>query len=289
METSQDLFVEIELPSGGSSRGGGGDSLSAAKRTAKAQKARGFDPAKALRGIGGSSSETTTTTESACTTRGDGRYSNGSNLLRDGNTVHIGPEAFKEGNMEETFKELMNYGAFGTKESKKEKPSEQKHPNKVVESQLENRSKKSLSEAAAGIEMVKNLESILTLSNKMAQFTKLDELGEIYDISQGEDSKVSTPKVTEKTFEPEYQLKWTPSEKSPQKLEVRVSMPSVSSMSEVTLTMIGKTLSIASRGKYKELKVSAEAIKSSSTHPLSIKAKWKKEKKILKVEVTKGD
>ena len=97
-----DLFAEVELPSDSHLQ-------TATKKSAVAQKARGFNPAQALRGISSKTPDNGGAGDhrapaSACTTRGDGRYSNGSNLVQVGNKVHIGPEAFTQGNIEETFR-----------------------------------------------------------------------------------------------------------------------------------------------------------------------------------------
>ena len=136
------------------------------------------------------------------------------------------------------------------------------------------------------IRMAKDLESILALSEKI-KAKKLEEEGgsEVYDIAQNEEEvSLSSPSSCQ-TVEPEYQLKWFPNQSDPERLDVHISMPAVSSISEVTLTVLGKTLSVSVSDKYK-LKVSAKAFRGQG-QDLSTRAKWKKDKRVLKVILTK--
>ena len=54
---------------------GAGSAKKAARHTAQAEIDRGFNPAAALQGVG--SSRKGESEQSACTTRGDGKYDNG--------------------------------------------------------------------------------------------------------------------------------------------------------------------------------------------------------------------
>lgn len=104
----------------------------ATKATARAMRSRGFDPGRALRGAAVESNE------SACTSRGDGKYENGTHFtkvrLKGGQeAVQIGPNAFAPDQVEDTMKQLEKMGALGTKRGGGENTSQKDVP-KVTKS-----------------------------------------------------------------------------------------------------------------------------------------------------------
>ena len=237
---SSDLYVEVQV-----------DEVSSAKKAGNAQRARGFDPAKALGGIKNGSGGV----ESACTTGGDGRYENGTNFLREGNKVHIGPAAFSKENIEETMGELAKFGAFGKPETRANSGSSTSTKVKKADAAGEVTAT-TPSDGHVETQMVRDLESILSLSERVSNARKLDEsVSGLYDITAGTDNDVGDgvplSEHANRVAEPEYELRWTPSECSPEKLEVRVKLPKVTSIKDVSLTVhhtkqSGRTVSVSS-------------------------------------------
>lgn len=129
-----------ELPESPSSYYGGNNNVAsrdtASKAAAEAAKAKGFDLARALKGAGSSSSSRSRKNggrgveqeESACHSRGDGKYENGTHFtkVRMANgteAMQIGPNAFAPDEAEETMKQLQAMGAFGNKGKEGAQPS----------------------------------------------------------------------------------------------------------------------------------------------------------------------
>eukprot|EP00873_Tetraselmis_striata_P027376 jgi/Tetstr1/447640/TSEL_034999.t1 len=97
----------------GSSGGGGRSSFSfwgkksASRSAAAAAASRGFDPGRALKGVGLSAAEAETT--SACRTRGDGLFEGGKAMRQNGNKMVMAPSAFSEENMMKTMAEMEEF------------------------------------------------------------------------------------------------------------------------------------------------------------------------------------
>ena len=241
-----DLYVEVEV--------GGG--LSSARKAARAEKVRGFDTARALGGIRSAGSGE----GSACTTRGDGLFQNGTNFLREGNKVQIGPAAFTEENIEETMRVLQSYDAFGG--SKRQPPEMSSEPVQEGPRPRPSPAPTSLQQVDLGI--IRDLESVLSLSDRASRSRGLDGTvgSAVYDISDGglEDERDSCRGAAELT-QPRHKVKWVPSELAPAKLELRVEMPLVSSSAEVSLAVLdskrgGRVLMVASKEHGYRLEVS---------------------------------
>ncbi|UPR01203.1 hypothetical protein HOP50_06g45240 [Chloropicon primus] len=278
---NSDLYVEVPV----NSRPKAAEDVSSASKSAKAQKARGFDPGKALGGIGAASS-----TRSACHTRGDGKYQNGTSFLQEGNKVHIGPAAFSAENIEETMRELDKFGVFGARQGTAEGRAEGSLATAKAEKPGGHSGPATSSLAPLDTQMVQDLEKFLSLSEKVQKSRTLDEsLSGLYDISgEAGHSKADggAGSLTLGRSEPDHSIKWIPEEASPRKLEVRVKLPEVDSVKDVTLTLedskkLGRTLSVSS-WKH-ELKIPVDRFPAGAVEALKPRAKWNKEKKTLKV------
>ena len=184
--------------------------------------------------------------------------------MQSGNKVHIGPEAFSEGNIQETMQELANYGAFGNDNKPRTKtlPSDNENAGQRIVKDVSADGRASTSVSAADREMIMDLETILSLSEKVSQSCRGEEAASgLYDISShNEDDVLLESKPTEKKkVMPEYQMKTFPD--STGKVEVRISMPKVTAVSEVSLSVIGKVLCVSSETY--DLKVSGVRLHSS--------------------------
>ena len=122
------LIEELSGPSGPS---GTSSSRRASRSAAAASLARGFDLSRALKGAASSSKGGGE--ECAYSSRGDGKYDNGTHFaevrLPGGQkAMQIGPNAFAEGEAEETMRQLQAMGAFGSKGKDDAQPKEPPKP-----------------------------------------------------------------------------------------------------------------------------------------------------------------
>ena len=270
------LFVEIDVSSGG-------DVVRAAssKSAAKAQRARGFDPSAALRAIGDPSGND----RSACTTRGDGQYQNGSSILQTGNVCHIGPEAFKEGNVQQTLKELEELGAFAGVGRKEEvAPRGGADAVRPVPAPAANAS---TATSSLDERMVRDIESILSLSDTAKSKGKLSNSKALFELADEDASDGACgflqggTDVFVKRSEPEHVIRRLPNAERPAKVELVVKMPKTDSIKEVDLKIIGVVLSVTTKDYH--LRFASPFQK-----PACRKARWLKDRKALKVVIAEG-
>ena len=283
---ASDLYVEVQV----SDKQPG--TSNETKKSQKMSKRAAFDATRALRGIG--STGESATADSACRVRGDGRYANGTNFLREGNKVHIGPEAFTASNLGETMEQLNRFGAFGTKG---DRGAETATGGNETSDRAASRVSAASAPSSGGLDlqMVRDLETILTLSEQQSRAAKLeDSQSAMYNIDDSDDDDDgegagagARDRQAEKKV-PHYEARWLPTEENPTKFEVRVSMPETASIGEVSLQVEstkqhGRVLSLSSPTYHLKVPVDGARGGAGKAQSLKLKAKWRKEKKVLKV------
>lgn len=290
----------------------------AARAAARAEKARGFDPGRALRGLragkgkGGGAGDAEVL-RSACTTRGDGKYGNGTHFLREGNKVQIGPNAFDDHNREDTLRQLAEMGAFGGKSVAQARAdalnqaAEMMAPGPAVPPAIWKEAAAAAAPAPApgreeagggapAAAAAKPAEDFNPLSmDQLESFAKLMvEAGEreeravtenlheeLYDLQEPE---APGPEVGGSHFKfeqpvvPEHTLTQCETSDGERFLEVVVALPKVEGGGEVALDVLPKRASVVVGSKYR-LKLPLPY----AVDHKRVKAKWKGKAKKLKV------
>ena len=292
----------------------------AVRAAARAEKARGFDPGRALRGLragkgkGGGAGDAEVL-RSACTTRGDGKYGNGTHFLREGNKVQIGPNAFDDHNREDTLRQLAEMGAFGGKSVAQARAdalnqaAEMMAPGPAVPPAMRKEAATAAAPAPApapgreeagggapAAAAAKPAEDFNPLSmDQLESFAKLMvEAGEreersvtenlheeLYDLQEPE---APGPEVGGSHFKfeqpvvPEHTLTQCETSDGERFLEVVVALPKVEGGGEVALDVLPKRASVVVGSKYR-LKLPLPY----AVDHKRVKAKWKAKAKKLKV------
>lgn len=195
---------------------------------------------------------------SACTTRGDGKFDDGGDIVQKGNVVYLGPDALSEGNAEKTAQFLDSLSKTGTKASSSQPAAHTQSPGDSLTSDITR-----LFNATAPPK-----------SSYHAIATAAADL--LFDLS--EDPKSSSkagPSSTSIIREPSHTLK-----EGADHYELSVSLPDISGMKEVELTITKNNIRVQVPAKYKlQVKLAKDVDDSAAS------AKWLKNKQTLVVHL----